>query len=64
MNHIDGVIGVLVLLGRHIAPTLVDRELNLETAGGIDVANLELGVEHLERAEHLANITGLEDALT
>ena len=63
-DHVDGVIGVAVLLGGNISPALVDRELDLETARGVDVADLELGVENLERAEDLADVARFKDALT
>ena len=54
------VADILILLGGHVTASCVDRNLDLEAGAWVDVANLEFGVEHLETAEHLADVTSLK----
>ncbi|CAB5009445.1 unannotated protein [freshwater metagenome] len=44
----DGLVGLLVLHGRHVAATALDHELNLELALGVEVGDVQAGVVHLD----------------
>ena len=59
-DGVDRGTGNLVLVGRHIASTLVDGQLDVELHGRLEVADDEIRIEHLEGAEVLVDITSLE----
>ena len=60
----DGVGRTLVLIGRHIATTLVDAECDMQLSGGFHVADFQIGVKDLEAVEIAVEVAGLEDSLS
>ena len=44
----DGLVGLLVLHGRHVAAPALDHELDLELALGVEVRDVQAGVVHLD----------------
>ena len=63
-QHTELRIGGTVLLGRNVTAALGDRQLDLEFHLGIEAADHQLGVQHLEVGQEVRDITGGEFALT
>ena len=63
MDRIDGeqaelCIGGPILVGRHVSASLVDRELHLDLYVGVQPADHQLGIQHLEIRKEVRDIAG------